>query len=269
MPQLEPETRGCAGTAPPHAAWCRQHADAEDRVGLRLRLRQAQARAGDIVLLHADESEALTQPYLAHAGAEHGAGLRVAAPGQSRKIAMIGHARREHPRTDPAHFAGQARRRRHRVAPTARPPLGAVAGTRRQARRVGAGQRPGAHQQGEHGGARCAHADRHRATATPRAGIERYRTGPAGSQVPPRGTPGLPQPRCLGRRAVQRAANNRGKERQAGPPCGTLRIAAQPIPGPASAAISRISLRFTALPKLTKSSATMTKAPGPPTTLSR
>jgi transposase len=57
---------------------------------LRLRLREAQAQAGDIVLLYADESEALTHPYLAHAWARRGADLRVAAPGQSRKVAMMG-----------------------------------------------------------------------------------------------------------------------------------------------------------------------------------
>ena len=33
-----------------------------DRTGVRLALRQAQADAGDIALLHADESEALTTP---------------------------------------------------------------------------------------------------------------------------------------------------------------------------------------------------------------
>src|SRR5271170_2038296 len=36
-------------------------------VGLRLQLRRAQAEAGDIVLIYADESEALTHPYLARA----------------------------------------------------------------------------------------------------------------------------------------------------------------------------------------------------------
>ena len=49
-----------------------------------------QAEAGDIVLLSADESEALTHPYLAHAWARRGADLRVPAPGQSRKLALIG-----------------------------------------------------------------------------------------------------------------------------------------------------------------------------------
>ncbi len=59
-------------------------------MGLRLQLRRAQAAAGDIVLLFGDESEALTHPYLAHAWAERGADLRVQAPGQARKVAMLG-----------------------------------------------------------------------------------------------------------------------------------------------------------------------------------
>ncbi len=61
-----------------------------ERMGVRLAIRQAQARAGDIALLYADESEALTHPYLAHAWAEKGTDLRVRAPGASRKIAMMG-----------------------------------------------------------------------------------------------------------------------------------------------------------------------------------
>lgn len=59
-------------------------------MGLRLRLRRAQAEAGDVVLLFGDESEALTHPYLAHAWAERGADLRVQAPGQARKVAVLG-----------------------------------------------------------------------------------------------------------------------------------------------------------------------------------
>jgi len=53
-------------------------------------LRKAQAEASDIVLLFADQSEALTHPYLARAWAKRGADLRVPAPGQSKKIAMLG-----------------------------------------------------------------------------------------------------------------------------------------------------------------------------------
>jgi len=68
----------------------RQDANAVDRVGVRLKLRKAQAAAGDIVLLFSDESEALTHPYLARAWARRGADLRVSAPGQSRKVAMMG-----------------------------------------------------------------------------------------------------------------------------------------------------------------------------------
>jgi DDE superfamily endonuclease len=57
---------------------------------LRLQLREQQAEAGDIVLLYGDESEALTHPYLARAWAKSGADLRVPAPGQAKKVAMLG-----------------------------------------------------------------------------------------------------------------------------------------------------------------------------------
>ena len=53
-------------------------------------MRKAQAAAGDITLLFVDESEALTHPYLAHAWAKRGADLRVQAPGQAKKVAMMG-----------------------------------------------------------------------------------------------------------------------------------------------------------------------------------
>ena len=61
-----------------------------DRAGLRRKLLKAQAEAGDIVLLFGDESKALTHPYLAHVWAKKGADLRVPAPGQSAKVAMLG-----------------------------------------------------------------------------------------------------------------------------------------------------------------------------------
>jgi transposase len=61
-----------------------------DRAGLRRSLLKAQAEAGDIVLLFADASEALTHPDLAHVWAKKGADLRVPAPGQSAKVAMLG-----------------------------------------------------------------------------------------------------------------------------------------------------------------------------------
>ena len=57
---------------------------------MRLQLRKAQAEAGDIVLLYGDESEALTHPYLARAWARRGADLRVPAPGQAKKVALVG-----------------------------------------------------------------------------------------------------------------------------------------------------------------------------------
>lgn len=82
--------RGFRWRRPRHTLKGRQDAREVERVGLRLQLRRQQARAGDIVLLFEDESEALTHPYLAHAWAERGADLRVAAPGQARKVAMIG-----------------------------------------------------------------------------------------------------------------------------------------------------------------------------------
>jgi transposase len=52
-------------------------------------LRQ-QAAAGDIRLLFGDEAEALTHPYLAHCWAKRGADLRVEAPGQAKKRALLG-----------------------------------------------------------------------------------------------------------------------------------------------------------------------------------
>jgi transposase len=57
---------------------------------LRLQLRKQQAEVGDIILLYGDESEALTHPYLARAWAKVGTDLRVPAPGQAKKIAMLG-----------------------------------------------------------------------------------------------------------------------------------------------------------------------------------
>ena len=61
-------------------------------------MRKRQAKAGDIVLLYGAESEALTQPYLARAWAKSGADLRVPAPGQAKKVAILGsleHATRQ------------------------------------------------------------------------------------------------------------------------------------------------------------------------------
>ena len=59
-------------------------------MGLRLRLREQQAEAGDIILLYGAESEALTHPCPARAWAKSGADLPVPASGQARKVAMRG-----------------------------------------------------------------------------------------------------------------------------------------------------------------------------------
>jgi hypothetical protein len=75
---------------PRHTLKGRQDAQAVDRVGLRRKRLTAQAEAGDIVLLFGDESDALTHPYLAHAWAKKAADLRIPAPGQAAKVAMLG-----------------------------------------------------------------------------------------------------------------------------------------------------------------------------------
>lgn len=83
---------------PRHTLKGRQAACEVERVGLRLQLLKQQADAGDIVLLYGDESEALTHPYLARAWAKSGADLRVPAPGQAKKVAILGsfdHKRRQ------------------------------------------------------------------------------------------------------------------------------------------------------------------------------
>ena len=54
------------------------------------KLRKQQAEGGGIVLLYGDESEALTHPYLARVWAKAGVDLRVPAPGQAKKVAMLG-----------------------------------------------------------------------------------------------------------------------------------------------------------------------------------
>jgi transposase len=75
---------------PRHTLKGRQDAGEVERAGLRLSLLKQQAQAGDRIVLHVDESEALTHPYLARTWAPQGIDLRVEAPGQSRKVAMFG-----------------------------------------------------------------------------------------------------------------------------------------------------------------------------------
>lgn len=57
---------------------------------MRLKLLTQQAAAGDIALLYLDESEALTHPYLACCWACQGVDLRIQAPGQARRRAVLG-----------------------------------------------------------------------------------------------------------------------------------------------------------------------------------
>src|SRR3954453_14570598 len=51
---------------------------------------KTQAAAGTIDLVFLDESEALTHPYLARCWARRGTELRIQAPGQAKKRAMLG-----------------------------------------------------------------------------------------------------------------------------------------------------------------------------------
>jgi transposase len=81
---------GFAWRRPRHTLKGRQDAQAVERSGVRLKLLRQQADAGDIRLLFQDESEALTHPYLAHVWARRGADIRIEAPGQAKKRAMIG-----------------------------------------------------------------------------------------------------------------------------------------------------------------------------------
>jgi transposase len=75
---------------PRHSLKGRQCGEEVDRVSLRLVLRKTQAAAGDIVLLFVDESKALTHPCPGRAWARRGADLRLQAPGQERKVALMG-----------------------------------------------------------------------------------------------------------------------------------------------------------------------------------
>lgn len=81
---------GFAWRRPRHTLKGRQDADAIERSGVRLKRLRQQAQAGDIRLFFQDESEALTHPYLAHLWAKRGADIRIQAPGQAKKRAMLG-----------------------------------------------------------------------------------------------------------------------------------------------------------------------------------
>lgn len=68
----------------------RQDAAAVDQARCRLADLRRQAEAGTIDLVFLDESDALTHPYLARCWARRGADLRIAAPGQAKRRALLG-----------------------------------------------------------------------------------------------------------------------------------------------------------------------------------
>ena len=99
--------------APAHAEGTPDRQEVE-RIGLRLQLRKRQPEAGDIVLLYGDESEALTDPYLARAWATIGSDLRVPAPGQAEEGRDPGIARSSDPPAHRAYQPDQTQQRLHR-----------------------------------------------------------------------------------------------------------------------------------------------------------
>src|SRR3954449_1773740 len=98
MPSILPAWRDGSGGRPPHFAFRRprhtlkgrQDATAVAASCERLTDLKTQAAAGAIDLVFLDESEALTHPYLARCWARRGTELRIQAPGQAKKRAMLG-----------------------------------------------------------------------------------------------------------------------------------------------------------------------------------
>jgi hypothetical protein len=82
--------KGFAFRRPRHTLTGRQDKAAVAASRERLADLRAQAAAGAIDLVFLDESEALTHPYLARCWARRGSDLRIQAPGQSKKRAMLG-----------------------------------------------------------------------------------------------------------------------------------------------------------------------------------
>ena len=162
-----------------------------DRNGLRLKLFKQQAMAGDIVLLFGDESEVLTHPYLAHARAKRGADLRVPAPGQLRKPALLGVI--DHVTAElTAHTSATKRSTRlHRSARTHRSPLWSPSGAGRRPGRSGPRQRPDPCQQTDARRASQAALAHYRVVAEVRPGTQRHRTPVARPETP------LPRPSNL------------------------------------------------------------------------
>jgi len=82
--------KGFAFRRPRHTLKGRQDAAAVAASRERLADLKTQAAAGAIDLVFLDESEVLTHPYLAHCWARRGTELRIQAPGQAKKRAMLG-----------------------------------------------------------------------------------------------------------------------------------------------------------------------------------
>src|SRR5215211_4341957 len=82
--------KGFAWRRPCHTLKGRQDAAAVAASRERLADLKSQAAAGAIDLVFLDESEALTHPYLARCWARRGSQLRIEAPGQAKKRAMLG-----------------------------------------------------------------------------------------------------------------------------------------------------------------------------------
>jgi len=82
--------KGFAWRRPRHTLEGRQDAAAVAASRQHLADLKTQAAAGAIDLVFLDESEALTHPYLARCWARRGTELRIQAPGQAKKRAMLG-----------------------------------------------------------------------------------------------------------------------------------------------------------------------------------
>jgi transposase len=82
--------KGFAFRRPRHTLKGRQDAAAVAASHEHLADLKTQAAAGAIDLVFLDESEALTHPYLARCWARRGSDLRIQAPGQAKKRAMLG-----------------------------------------------------------------------------------------------------------------------------------------------------------------------------------
>jgi transposase len=83
-------SKGFAWRRPRHTLKGRQDAAAVTANRQHLADLKTQAAAGAIDLVFLDESEALTHPYLARCWARRGSDLRIQAPGQAKKRAMLG-----------------------------------------------------------------------------------------------------------------------------------------------------------------------------------